>query len=243
MEDITIRGDRIKKLRNELFISQQELAQRIGVSKQAVFCYESNKRNPEIKTIGALAHELSCSTDYLFGISEDRNNKISEDDNDWLALQYSASRFSDDNQARIIPAFTELLDSFGDCFDNPYGDKSMLQMLAAIQRIAEYRRYVDGKIEWLSQLQKQGVDMTGEETKEMDLNLKLMRESAIQRLTEAFDIDEASINAFFPKTYAIAKHLYGPRKSGIDIDEFKEVYRGLRVKKSQKKGSPDKAEK
>ncbi len=63
-------GDRLKKLREQMGISQRQLAKLIQLSSSAVAMYELDQRSPDKDTIVKLAHLFNCTTDYLLGISE-----------------------------------------------------------------------------------------------------------------------------------------------------------------------------
>lgn len=56
----------LKKLRAEKGLSQQELAEIIGMSKSSINMYERGEREPGIETIQRLAHFFNVSVDRLF---------------------------------------------------------------------------------------------------------------------------------------------------------------------------------
>ncbi len=58
-------GDRISMLRRSRDMSQEELAERCGVSRQAVSKWESEQSMPEIEKIMALSEIFGVTTDYL----------------------------------------------------------------------------------------------------------------------------------------------------------------------------------
>lgn len=60
----------LKKLRNKKGISQQALADAIGVSQQSVNKYENHKIEPDIETLIKIADYFSTSIDYLVGHTE-----------------------------------------------------------------------------------------------------------------------------------------------------------------------------
>lgn len=60
-------SDRIKELRKGKCLSQEKLADLIGVTKQAVSQYERGVRKPDIPTIDALCDIFNVSSDYLLG--------------------------------------------------------------------------------------------------------------------------------------------------------------------------------
>lgn len=57
----------LKKLRNEFKISQQQLANSIGVSQQSINKYENQDVEPDIAVIIKIADYFSVSVDYLVG--------------------------------------------------------------------------------------------------------------------------------------------------------------------------------
>ena len=64
-------GDRIRQARLEQDVTQQELADYIGVSKQAVYKYENNiVTNIPTDKVDAIARRLKVSPAYLMGWEE-----------------------------------------------------------------------------------------------------------------------------------------------------------------------------
>ena len=64
-------GQRLKTFRKNSQFTQQELAEMIGVSNQAISKWETDTGMPDISQIVPLAHVLHVSTDALVGISDD----------------------------------------------------------------------------------------------------------------------------------------------------------------------------
>lgn len=66
----------IKKLRTSAKITQQELAEQLNVTRQAVSSWEQGKNQPDIQTIEALAKVLDVSIEeVIYGSKEVRNKK------------------------------------------------------------------------------------------------------------------------------------------------------------------------
>lgn len=63
-------GKRVKELRQRAGLTQQQLAERILVSKAAISNYELYERNPSPEILIKLARVFHVSTDYLLGIEE-----------------------------------------------------------------------------------------------------------------------------------------------------------------------------
>lgn len=58
-------ADRIQLLRKSKGLSQEELADKIGVSRQAVSKWESDQSTPDIEKVIALSNYFETTTDYL----------------------------------------------------------------------------------------------------------------------------------------------------------------------------------
>lgn len=66
--------NKIKILRNEFNISQEELAQKLNLSKGIISLYENGERKPSLDVLIKLSEIFDCSIDYLLGKSDKRNN-------------------------------------------------------------------------------------------------------------------------------------------------------------------------
>lgn len=60
-------GERIKYLRLQKNMTQEQLAEVIGISRSALSMYELNQREPDLNTIIKFADFFQVSTDYLLG--------------------------------------------------------------------------------------------------------------------------------------------------------------------------------
>lgn len=66
-------GNRIKVLREELGLKQEDLAKKMSVSPSTIGMYETNKREPNNELILKLAEYFNVTTDYLLGKTDIRN--------------------------------------------------------------------------------------------------------------------------------------------------------------------------
>ncbi|MCI5942948.1 MAG: helix-turn-helix transcriptional regulator [Ligilactobacillus animalis] len=69
---------RLKELRNQKNMTQDELGKVLNVSGKTIGTWERDSRQPNIETINALANYFNVSTDYLLGRKED--SKTANDD-------------------------------------------------------------------------------------------------------------------------------------------------------------------
>lgn len=70
-------GAKLKMLRQEIGLSQTQVAKRIGVTVSAVSSYEAGLRYPSYKVLIKLAALYHVSTDFLLGISKTRSIDVS----------------------------------------------------------------------------------------------------------------------------------------------------------------------
>ena len=72
-------GNRIKSLRSEKDLTQKALAVEVGSTKESILRYEGSKSLIETHTLIRLSIFFNVSTDYLLGLSQEKNN-VGEDD-------------------------------------------------------------------------------------------------------------------------------------------------------------------
>ena len=64
-------GEKLKSLRTSQKLTQQQLADRIGVAKSVVSYYESGDRYPSYDVLVKIAKIFHTTTDYLLDVSKD----------------------------------------------------------------------------------------------------------------------------------------------------------------------------
>lgn len=60
-------GERLKYLRLQKGLTQEQLAEIIGISRSALSMYELDQREPDLGTLIKIADYFSVTTDYLLG--------------------------------------------------------------------------------------------------------------------------------------------------------------------------------
>lgn len=63
---------RLKSLRKERGLSQQQLAQLLGISQQSINKYENHNIEPDIFMLSQMADLFDTTVDYLIGRSDER---------------------------------------------------------------------------------------------------------------------------------------------------------------------------
>lgn len=71
-------GQRIAQKRKELGLSQEALGERLGVSRQAIYKWESDAALPEIEKLVNLSREFSVSIDWLLGEGDESSELTPE---------------------------------------------------------------------------------------------------------------------------------------------------------------------
>lgn len=71
-------GDRIRELRKEKDISQEELGKVAGVTTSAIGMYETNVRQPSYEVLKKICEYFDVSSDYLLEITDIRKYDNSE---------------------------------------------------------------------------------------------------------------------------------------------------------------------
>ena len=85
-------GNKLKELRNQNKMTQQQLAVQIGVSKSVISYYELQERIPSPEILLKLASVFHVSTDYLLGVSNDKVLDVSGLDEEDIAVLSSMVR-------------------------------------------------------------------------------------------------------------------------------------------------------
>lgn len=118
----SIVGQRLKELRKATTdLGQKDVADEIGITKQALSSYESGRHLPEHSTLVDLAHYYSCSTDYLYGLSD----KMTYSPTNYAErmsvnqLLHSLDGVSEDEGDYLVGTLTDILNSVSLTKKNP----------------------------------------------------------------------------------------------------------------------------
>lgn len=84
---------RLRALRKEKGLTQQDVADRLRVNKQTISGYERGIRKPDFEKLDELADLFDVSIAYLVGSQEDRGTyprhdyKVQADDGSWILVE------------------------------------------------------------------------------------------------------------------------------------------------------------
>ncbi|GAB6100399.1 hypothetical protein JCM16358_22780 [Halanaerocella petrolearia] len=73
-------GKQLRKLRKEENLTQAQLGKKLNLGESTISLYESNKREPDYKTLKKIADFFNVTADYLLGFSskEEQKDKLKE---------------------------------------------------------------------------------------------------------------------------------------------------------------------
>ena len=77
-------NERLRKLRSEKKVSQQVIADYLGITKQAYSLYELGKREPDFETLVKLGEYFGVSTDFI--LRGEESSYTADDDSIKFAL-------------------------------------------------------------------------------------------------------------------------------------------------------------
>lgn len=91
--------ERLKRLRQSMHLSQEQLARLLGVDRSTISSYESSVRQPPLDTLSRIADVFGVSTDYLLGRTNDLSFDIFDLTGEDTALLYNmASKLMEKNR-------------------------------------------------------------------------------------------------------------------------------------------------
>ncbi len=92
-------GDNIRKLRRQENLTQEQFAEKLGVSPQAVSRWENGTTYPDMELIPVIAKEFHTTTDVLFDIS---NSKREENARETMQELYSLMSNKEPDKPKIL---------------------------------------------------------------------------------------------------------------------------------------------
>lgn len=88
----------LRLLRNEKGMSQQELADALGISKSSINMYERGERQPNFEVLEAIADFFNVDIDYLLG----RTNKTTKIINpQTIAAHFDGDEYTEEELSKI----------------------------------------------------------------------------------------------------------------------------------------------
>ncbi len=117
----------IKKLRKEKDITQEQLAEYLGISSRAISQWETCKTMPDISQLPVLANIFNVTTDYLLGVNiREKDKRVNE------ILETAAKHWSKGGVVKGAEILREGLKEF------PNNHKIMLDLMSCIWRVRDF---------------------------------------------------------------------------------------------------------
>lgn len=92
-------GQVLKKLRLQEGLTQQQLADRLGITKSVVSYYELHERTPSPEILIKLAAIFHVSTDYLLGLDKKETVDLTGlDENDIITIKHLIATLRSKNE-------------------------------------------------------------------------------------------------------------------------------------------------
>lgn len=128
-------GSKIKNLRQENNLTQEQLAQYLGITSRAVSQWECDRTAPDISMIPALCHIFDISSDVLLGIDIEKNNDII---NEYIKKANNARNVGNYEEGTII--LTEAYGKFPRSYEIMYHLADALVSEYSRKGIKEYNK-------------------------------------------------------------------------------------------------------
>jgi len=214
-------GEKIRKLRRDKNLTQEEVASHLGISFQSVSKWERGDGYPDITLLPALANYFGVTTDELLGMNELSAQEWYEEVNANWEVNRRAGRHE-----RNVALMKEALRTF------PNDALLLVQLSASLERMdgsaEEKRAYLKESVAVQEQILRYGEDSEvrgatmfnlchsywrlGEREKAIEQarklpNLYKARENALVYFLEGEDRAEVSRSALEPLKWAVKMHL------------------------------------
>lgn len=105
LEVVSVFCDRLKEVRKNRMITQEQLASVLGMSRQAVIKYESGERFPDEVTLVKIADFLNVSLDYLL----DRNVTQVEKTSNIISYELHRRGLLDNSSENIVESIIKII--------------------------------------------------------------------------------------------------------------------------------------
>ena len=92
-------GERLKELRDEAGLTQEELGKAIGARKNTVYRWETGEYRPSEENALLIAHYFKVPYAYLMGVTDDRTERILTDEEE---AEKKAEREKQDEEQMLM---------------------------------------------------------------------------------------------------------------------------------------------
>lgn len=103
---------RLRALRQEQNISMKQLGDIVGVAESTISLYETEKRKVDTDMLIKFANYFNVSTDYLLGVSDERNSSLDSNNigyDDFTYAMHNESRDLTDEDKEMLLGMAKML--------------------------------------------------------------------------------------------------------------------------------------
>lgn len=115
-------GMRVRECRNEIGLSQEGLAEKLGMKRTNVANYEGGRVVPPGNILLEMAEIFGVTTDYLLGISDDPDSSIPLDEN-LMQIQRAKRKLKSADKEKMDKMLENVKLSFLDAFNEDGEDE------------------------------------------------------------------------------------------------------------------------
>lgn len=126
---------RLRELRNSRKLSQQELADLLGISKSSINMYERGEREPGLDTLEAMADFFNVDMDYLMGKTSEIKTFDDKFDTETLSKGSKAYDLISECFGKQAAELVHLYDSF-----NEEGKEKLLDTAQDMSQLDRYKK-------------------------------------------------------------------------------------------------------
>lgn len=141
-EDLAkVLGERLKELRKATKdVGQKDVADELGITKQALSSYESGRHIPDLPILVDLADYYSCSIEYLLGLDEKINRTIANSSEPTVLddLTHALDTVANDEGEFLVDGVTKIVNALSISKGNPERIKFIDDIGNLFLLLAEY---------------------------------------------------------------------------------------------------------
>lgn len=109
--------DRLRELRTQKHLTQEQVADKLGITRPAYTAYEAGKRQPDYSSLRQLADLYGVTTDYLLGQNDTPKWATEKDSLDLKevlegnvqpSFNFGGEDITDDDRAKLNLAITQI---------------------------------------------------------------------------------------------------------------------------------------
>lgn len=131
-------GERIKTIRKDNKLTQQELSSKIGISKQAVYNYENEKSTPNLTILNKIADALKTNINVLTNEKEYMNYLLSK-----VKVETHTFKLTETEQKELQNITASYFRQFLSCIDSSYSESLNSKTLANIAYSKDFYEFME----------------------------------------------------------------------------------------------------